>query len=651
MEGVSNRTDAEFSPMLRQVLLASCSVVAGFVLMFQTASQAPTADEAAHLIAGLATWRTGDPGFYRVNPPLPRMLGSGLVELTLKPEIPGLYPASLFHSGYRREFSMADEFLEEHNQDYRQMFLLGRLSCVVATLVTAWMLVFLMPPKLRSIGEVSAVFWLTSPLVLGHGALVTPDAMSGTVMVMLIFATVFWWSRTDTFSLILCGIVWGIALSTKFTFCAVFLAWPIGTIFYRVLIDKRTWWSSFTAGLTSQFMQGIVALLVVIAVYNGSNVGTPLGKHHFHSKLLHWINERPEGEDLRRSSLKDQSLSILRVVPSPLPNQFLIGIDEQQLDLERGYPTYFLGRWYPNGIWWYYLIGLLAKEQVSLMAGMFVMVTGLIVAVLGWRKPRLDRATQDQQAPDLTIDQAFVHGLLIASFVASVTVLVVLSWHSKMALNVRYVFPALPGIFLLIAIAWSHVFPPTSKSYAFSLTSLVCVSLLQVMMTFPYAYSYANPLFGGSYRVPPVLHDSNFDGGQDLWRLEKWLERAERERPMRRYVCIHSRIPLSCLRFDPKVPEATLLKKLIQSRTDQRRSSDPADDVEVVVLRGVGYPVPWTNAIGLDKTRRALLEELCQFAPDEFVTPTIAIYRLNTPDPLLASQASRGKKTRTVEPV
>ncbi len=71
-------------------------------------------------------------------------------------------------------------------------------------------------------------------------------------------------------------------------------------------------------------------------------------------------------------------------IPSPLPKQVLVGVDEQQLDLEKGYPTYFRGVWYPEGMGWYYLVGLVAKEQLIFTLGLQLFVVGSICL---WRRP------------------------------------------------------------------------------------------------------------------------------------------------------------------------------------------------------------------------------------------------------------------------
>ena len=95
-------------------------------------------------------------------------------------------------------------------------------------------------------------------------------------------------------------------------------------------------------------LQGAIALLVVIAAFGGSQVGVSLGGHA--SKRTAKLAYQDVCDN---KNTIDQAVCVFRELPSPFPEQYLLGIDEQQLDMERGYPTYLLGTWYPDGSWWW----------------------------------------------------------------------------------------------------------------------------------------------------------------------------------------------------------------------------------------------------------------------------------------------------------
>ncbi len=386
-------------------------------------------------------------------------------------------------------------------------------------------------------------------------------------------------------------------------------------------------WRSVSRLLASHVGHGLIALLVVIGLYGGAEVAVPLKQHVFQSHTLVALTEG------------------VGWLPSPFPKQFLVGIDEQQLDLEHGLPTYFMGHWYPRGMWWYYLAGLLAKEQLVFSLGLIAMMFG---GVRLWY--RTDERTTVVSAPSerervkgsaCTVSAAIATGksadsdirqvraCFLFCFMIAVMVLGLLSWHSKMALNVRYAFPALPALYLAIGISVTSLFAGRESWLRRLFLLMLVIVAGELTWSFPHYFAYVNPLFGGSYRVPPVLHDSNFDGGQDLWRLERYLAEHLVPTGVRRYVGIDSRLPTSALRFNSAPPTEEVLKEMLVERKTGVRASMTNSKTEVIVMRGLGMPALWTKMQGCgDPATMALLAELLTYPPDAWITPTLAIYRM-----------------------
>lgn len=593
-------------------VLAVFAVVGASSLLHQSWTSAPTWDESAQLASGIAILRSGDPGFYRVNPPLVKLSSAAIPELLFQPELPGLYPASQMAVGARHEFNLGYRFMQANHADYRTLFYVGRLPRVLLTCLTAWLIVFLLPQNLRKIGLIAAILWLTNPLVLGHGWLIMPDVSSATMMVLLITSTVAWWRRPARSTSTLCGLAWGLALSTKFTFCAVYLAWPVGTVIYQTRVAKLKGSQATLTAIQSHIYQGCIAAIVVAVMYGGQDLGWRLSQHHFRSDLLSWLNDTSSGDA--------PSSAVSRLVgqlPSPLPAQFLIGIDEQQAAVENGRAAYVDGRWYPEGVWWYYVYGLLAKEQLAVWIG--AVILAIVFAVSLIRRKRLP--------PTGELRDKDVSALLICCSVAATSVLLVLSLHWQMAVNLRYALPALPAIYLLAGVAWCHCSFRAVRAMRFAAVALCVVMLLEYAVVFPNYFAYVNPMLGGSYKTPPVLHQSNFDAGQDLWRLEKWLSR-NRELGTERYLCIHSHEPEACFQFKLRDPDPQVLEQMIQSRETPQANANTGV-IEIVLQRRLGWEKP-PETQGR-RYRDQLIVELLHYPPDEFVTPTIAIYRMTRP--------------------
>lgn len=585
--------------MSKLLIFCACCLCGG-LLTWQSLTNAPTSDEVAQLTAGVATARTGDPGFYRVNPPLHRLVSGSAVELCFSPKLQGLYSASLMMSGARHEFNFAESVIDAHATDYHRFFYVGRLVRIPLVLLAGWLLLSGFAGPIQPAANIAAVLWFSSPMVLGHGWAVMPDAFSGAAMVLLMVSSLSWLQNRLWLDFFAVGFAWGLAIGTKFTFCPIYLLWPMALLAHQWTSGKLSWLGCGRL-LVGHLGHGIIALAIVIGLYGGADVGVTLKEHSFQSE--------------RMVRLTDSVNSL----PSPFPKQFLVGIDEQQLDLERGYPTYVLGEWYPDGAWWYYLAGLLIKEQIVFTVGLAFLVAGGLSLLMPTGLIRSSPPATSELRP------CFVFCLM-----AALIVLGILSVHSRMALNVRYAFPALPPLYLGIGIGVVRMLASRPVWLHRVLIASAITVIAELAVNCPHYFAYANPMFGGSYRVPPVLHDSNFDGGQDLWRLEAWLEAHPIRNGDQRYTCVHSHLPASALAFSPDPPPAELLERMIASRRAAKKSVRGESTVEIIVMRGLGAAAPWTRLAGASNSQtEPLLQELLKCPPDHFITPTLAIYHFD----------------------
>jgi len=593
------------------VWIAFFAFAAG-TLIWQAATNAPTSDEAAHLVSGVAVVKSGDPGFYRVNPPLHKLISGLVVAAFDSNELPGIYPASLYASGTRREFDFAETVLVSRGVDYRRMFFLGRLPRIPLILLCAWLVWTCLPKAFGLTGWIASILWLSSPLILGHGWAVMPDALSACAMTLLLLATLRWLGDRSWLHFLVVGVAWGIAIGTKFTFCPLYLLWPIGLGIHEVA-SGRVGVLAICRLAVAHLGHGVIALIIVVALYEGRDVGVPLGEHQFQSsRLTQWISPTQYGD-----VIDHETRPWLASLPSPFPKQFLVGIDEQQIDLERGHPTYVSGVWYPDGVGWYYIFGLIAKEQLVFLFGLIMIpIAAIRLGVIG-----------DGTSTALRTQRA---GLILCLFVG-IAVMTLLSAHSRMALNVRYLLPALPAFYLAIGIACEVISIDQSKRIRRVLTACCVVAIAQMCWVFPHFYAYINPLLGGSYVVPLVLHDSNFDGGQDLWRFERAVADG-RWQDDELYCYLRTDVPETCIRVTLRTPPDELLEKMIQTHSSSWVPQD-RENLEttrvLVVSRGFQAPAPWTSPPpGQIRASPELIEHLLRLPPDVFLTPTLCVYRL-----------------------
>jgi hypothetical protein len=125
------------------------------------------------------------------------------------------------------------------------------------------------------------------------------------------------------------------------------------------------------------------------------------------------------------------------------------------------------------------------------------------------------------------------------------------SMHSPLNLGVRYILPTFPFIYILAAGVWrkwitqitipagaaggatlatmmnqaasaARSFMGATLKYVF-LVLLVIWLALETFLTAPYFLSYFNEFGGGVWNGYHYVTDSNYDWGQDLFRLQTWV--------------------------------------------------------------------------------------------------------------------------------
>ncbi len=153
----------------------------------------------------------------------------------------------------------------------------------------------------------------------------------------------------------------------------------------------------------------------------------------------------------------------------------------------------------------------------------------------------------------------------------------------------------------------------------------------EVVWVFPDQFAYINPIFGGRYRAPLVLHDSNFDGGQDLRRLQHAVKQGDfGERKL--FAFLNTKTPLKRWDGDLAVPEQAMVIRILQRHLNAPCDIDRADGV-LVVSRGFEAPMPWTELFGrrlrIDPRISALLP---QVKSEAFLTPTLAVIHFSHDD-------------------
>ncbi len=434
----------------------------------------PTVDEFAHLPSGYYTLTTGKFDLFPLNPPLIKVL-SAIPLLALRPSLDP--DARIENTGWY-PWVYGTGFMERNRPIYDQIFLLGRLPVIVLGILLAW-LVFLWAKDLygEEAGLVALLLAVFFPSLLAHAHLATVDVGLAFFLVLALFLLQRVLEKPGTAGILACGAVLGLAQLSKFT---ALLLYPIFLLLFGIemLRDRK----SLKVRIGSLLVILVLSMIVLNAGYLFQGVGRPLGSFRFESHLLQTVSSVFPSE-----------------FPMPLPASYLEGLDSLQLINDVGeYPEYLMGRWSREGSPLYYLIVILFKTPLPLLAGFLL---------APFAKGSARRRETFLWVPAL---------VLLAFFTTS-----------KVHYGIRYILPLFPLLFIYVA----RIVPWVKERGRLARTSCAVLLLIypfSALLTTPDSLSYFNVLAGG--QGDRILLDSNIDWGQGLKRVKAYMEREGIER-------------------------------------------------------------------------------------------------------------------------
>jgi hypothetical protein len=499
-------------------------IAAGLVFAFLALDAArletPTLDEFAHVAAAHALLEHGRMDLYAKSPPLGRALLALPGRLALDVRVPRVVEKP-FGWG---PWLYGTRFMKRNAERYFSIFTVSRAVVGAIALLTA-ALVFLWSRDLfgeRAAAIVCALF-LLAPTVLAHGHLATLD-LACTASIFASALALRWACAAEpSWRVGVAGAVWGLALLVKFT--ALLLLPAYGLLLF---LRRGQRWQRAFAELA---ILGVAALAVVNAGMAFRGSFTALGEYPMASEfgrgLQAWL---PAG------------------TPVPLPYDYVRGFDAQKFDVEHAeFPSYLLGDWSREGWPGYEAVALLVKTPVPFL----VMLAACPIVLMRRRLPR-------QELAFLCAPLA-VTGFLLVTF-------------NALNVGIRYLLPLFPFTFVLLG----ALFAGSSRLAGGIGLAAVAWYAVAAASVHPSHLAYFNLIAGGPSVGDRWLLDSNFDWGQDLYRLRPALERLELPQPISLLYFGHVDPALYGIEF-------------------RRASSEPEAAIiaaSVTYLKGFAYPSP-----------------------------------------------------------
>ena len=532
------------SPWLTGIVLAFVCLVSFGLMFYASRTDSAIDDELAHIPAGYGYVHNLD---YRLNPehpPLVKALAM-LPVLFLNPTFPTNTAAWL--QEVNGEWDMGREFLYNASNDANMIIQTSRIIPILLTILTLVLVYFfakrLMGPWWALLP--ASLFGL-SPIMLAHGHYVTTDvgAAFGILLGTYFFTRLV--ESPSTKNLWLAGIAFGIAQLTKFStpflvplFIFVLLVLWIRDMFLRQRREiLKTGW---------RYLKNLILILligylcVVYPIYFLFTANYPIAKQvsDTTSILASFANgPTPAGQMCHGM----RCLADLNIWMSESPvlrpfAEYLLGVLMVFQRVGGGNTIYFMGQVVGSGGWIYFPLLFLFKEPLPTV---IIIVMALFLALFWmWKRAHASHWRMLRNIFDyVSVNFAeFTMGSFIVLYGGYAI-------HSSLNLGVRYLIPILPFIYILSAGVWKKWVmqfdtqrttmsfggaAAMARSLAAGFTKYVLLVILlawlfcEALFTAPYFLSYFNELGGGLWNGYHYATDSNYDWGQDLLRLQAWV--------------------------------------------------------------------------------------------------------------------------------
>ena len=441
----------------------------GSLMYTSLLNDAPTSDEPPHILSGYVALKYGQdyidpehPLFAKATSAIPLLFQNIKFDKT----DPGyINQKTEFDIG--KMFSASRIFLDYNGNDPDGILLSTRMPMIILTVFFGVVIFFFTKNIFGGLAALIATFFFaTEPNILAHGGLVNTDLAGTGFILMTAFSLLLYSDKQTPKRLIFLILSLSLALLSKYsTFFLFPLVLTLMVFIYLTQVQKP--WK--------HLVYTLVGVLFVVSFFYGV------------------ISFRDRG--------------ILGFLPIQYFTGLAIVSGELSGDLRF---SYLLGESYYGSKWYYFPTLLLAKTQILTLIAFFASLVLIFTD-----KVRLSKK------------QLFLVFIIPIAFLGLASI-------TKFNIGVRHILPLYPFMIVFgagaIAVLVRLITKYFSKNGAYVITLLILLLIVGVRVwsvstTFPGYLSYYNIIFGGTENGWKVANDSNYDWGQDIKRLAKYVKK------------------------------------------------------------------------------------------------------------------------------
>lgn len=474
----------DLSPQTALLIFAVC-IVGLFILRFGFMRANSLAfDEFLHLQAGYRYWQCGEFANNPEHPPLMKFVAAAPIRHWHIDGYSSACGTKVVASRSADDSGNAGAiFRSPHSSE---ILWKARAFLVIFPLLLLVTLFFTVRAWFGNLAAaIAALLFTIEPTMVAHGSFITTDmAVTASLFLTIVFGIEYvrrprWWLAAC------CGVSLGMALASKHS--AILLPILLLITMWLTLLVRQSFKAAWLRTTIAWVAACIIGIALLWSVYGFRYTALP-------HETTPAYDPQKTFEHYHVENHLSSHLVLFANRHHLLPEAYLAGLADILGYSERA--TFFFGRFYQKGFWYYFPAALAIKLTLGLMLLAFaaLLTPGI------WRKQR--------------------ENLIPLMFPALAYLAVAML--GKIDIGVRHVLPVIPFLIVFASIgaaAWIQ----RSRRSAVVVCAILAFTAFSALGAAPLQLSYANEAFGGSNHTYRVLGDSNVDWGNTSNQLSAYV--------------------------------------------------------------------------------------------------------------------------------
>lgn len=453
-----------------------------------------TVDEIAHIPSGYTYDKDFD---YRLNPehpPLAKALAG--LPLALNKNIKG--PEADWSWGEINQWEAGWYMLYEAGNNPKEVFLYSRLPMMLL-MIALGLFIFKWARELfgNKVSLIVLLLYAFYPDVLAHGRLVTTDIAAALGYVIAIYFFDKALKQWSWKSILIAALAFALAQLLKFSAFLLFGILLIMAIVKAIIDRSETggFWFGFKKGFKTYFWVCLISVLMVWVVYIPFVWKTPANIEH--TLIERNLTADPRTLPLRNFDHKFENNPVTRGL-----GHYLLGIMLVVGRVEGGNKTFIMGHLSDKSISWYFPVAWLLKTSIPIILLTFVSIFYLIFA---WPQSKKEK-------------------WLLTLVLTPIIVYWAFTLKGSLNIGIRHLMPTVPFVLLLIGYTIWRLFKIKYRKISYVVVALLCAYMVgSTLANYPNFIAYFNEATPKDKRYERLI-DSSLDWGQDLLRLQKYID-------------------------------------------------------------------------------------------------------------------------------